>query len=83
MHWSDRAACREQEPELFFPIGDSGPAHQQIEAAKAVCGRCPVIEACLQFALTTRQSSGVWGGLSEDERNVRAQRHSAGTGHRG
>jgi WhiB family redox-sensing transcriptional regulator len=68
MDWSDRAACLREEPELFFPIGNTGPALIQIEEAKAVCNRCPVIDACLQFALASGQSAGVWGGLTEDER---------------
>jgi WhiB family redox-sensing transcriptional regulator len=62
-----RAACVEEDPKLFFPIGDTGPALLQIEEAKAVCRRCPLIESCLQGALD-RNESGVWGGLSEKER---------------
>lgn len=66
--WRDDSACRYEDPELHFPIGNTGPALVQIEQAKAVCRRCPVIEECLEWALQTRQESGVWGGLSEDER---------------
>ncbi|WP_078907562.1 WhiB family transcriptional regulator [Streptomyces stelliscabiei] len=63
-----RPACAEEDPELFFPIGDTGPALLQIEEAKAVCRRgCPLIESCLQGALD-RNESGVWGGMSEKER---------------
>ena len=68
MDWRHTAACRDEDPELFFPIGNTGPALQQIEEAKAVCRRCEVIEPCLKWALETGQDSGVWGGLSEDER---------------
>ena len=47
MDWRHRAACRDEDPELFFPIGNTGPALLQIEEAKAVCRRCPVIDtAC-------------------------------------
>ncbi|WP_435613572.1 WhiB family transcriptional regulator [Streptomyces sp. bgisy159] len=67
MDWRHNAACREEDPELFFPIGDTGPALLQIEEAKAVCRRCPVIEQCLQWALESGQAHGVWGGLSEAE----------------
>ena len=42
----------------------------QIERAKQVCGECTVRVDCLDFALTTNQDSGVWGGLSEEERRV-------------
>ncbi|MFM9812817.1 WhiB family transcriptional regulator [Streptomyces scabiei] len=68
MDWRHQASCRVEDPELFFPIGDTGPALLQIEEAKAVCRRCPVIERCLQWALESGQEAGVWGGLSEAER---------------
>lgn len=66
--WRDRAACRSEDPELFFPIGENGPALLQIEEAKTVCRRCPVIDSCLTWALDTGQQHGVWGGTSESER---------------
>lgn len=50
MQWRDRAACRDEDPELFFPIGSTGPALRQIEEAKAVCRRCPVVDDCLRYA---------------------------------
>ena len=66
--WRDRAACRDTSPELFFPIGTTGVALDQIDAAKRVCGQCPVASECLEFALATNQEAGVWGGLTEEER---------------
>ncbi|GGO85602.1 hypothetical protein GCM10012280_19760 [Wenjunlia tyrosinilytica] len=74
MDWRHRAVCREEDPELFFPIGNTGPALLQIEEAKAVCRRCPVMEQCLQWALESGQDAGVWGGLSEDERRAMKRR---------
>ena len=68
--WRDRAACLSVDPELFFPVGNSGAALEQMEKAKIVCGRCAVRDTCLQYALETGQDSGVWGGLSEDERRA-------------
>ncbi|MEV6131964.1 WhiB family transcriptional regulator [Streptomyces violaceusniger] len=68
------AACRDEEPDLFFPIGNTGPALLQAEEAKAVCRRCPVMETCLQWALDTNQHYGVWGGMSEDERRAMKRR---------
>ncbi|MFF3497277.1 WhiB family transcriptional regulator [Streptomyces sp. NPDC002795] len=63
-----RPACADEDPELFFPIGDTGPALLQVEEAKAVCRRCPLMESCLQGALDRGETAGVWGGLSEPER---------------
>jgi WhiB family redox-sensing transcriptional regulator len=74
MDWRDRAACLTVDPELFFPVGNTGPAVEQIERAKSVCSHCPVTEHCLQYALDTNQDSGVWGGLSEDERRALKRR---------
>ena len=70
MDWRHKAACRDEDPELFFPIGNTGPALGQIEAAKAICRVCTVVNECLQWAIETGQDSGVWGGLSEDERRA-------------
>jgi WhiB family transcriptional regulator, redox-sensing transcriptional regulator len=47
MTWRDRAPCLGVDPELFFPIGNTGPALLQIEEAKVVCRRCEVVEPCL------------------------------------
>ena len=57
MDWRHHAACRDEDPELFFPIGTSGPALLQVEQAKAVCRRCSVTDACLQWALESGQVS--------------------------
>ena len=55
MDWRDRAACLDEDPELFFPIGNTGPAILQIEEAKAVCRRCEVIDTCLKWAIESGQ----------------------------
>ena len=66
--WRDRAVCRDTDPDLFFPVGTTGSAVTEIEAAKALCRTCPVREQCLEFALRANQEAGVWGGASEEER---------------
>jgi len=66
--WRDRAACRDMDPDLFFPIGTTGPALDQIEAAKGICRVCPVKDPCLEYALATNQEAGIWGATSEEER---------------
>lgn len=72
--WRNRAACRDEDPSLFFPIGTVGPALLQIEDAKAVCARCPAREACLDWAMTVGEDHGVWGGLAEEERRALKRR---------
>jgi WhiB family redox-sensing transcriptional regulator len=66
--WRELSACRYSEPGLFFPIGTTGPAVDQIESAKEICSTCSVQEECLNYALETNQEAGVWGGYAEDER---------------
>ncbi len=68
--WRVGAACRDTDPELFFPVGTTGMAVDQIDNAKQVCDTCRSKDACLSFALATNQDSGVWGGLSEEERRT-------------
>ena len=76
MDWRHDALCRDEDPELFFPIGSNGPAERQIAAAKAVCTRCSVTKDCLSWAIESGQDSGVWGGLSEDERRALKRRNA-------
>ena len=68
--WRENSACRDTDPDLFFPVGTTGPAIEQIENAKAVCRVCDVQKSCLDYALTTNQDSGIWGGTSEEERRA-------------
>jgi WhiB family redox-sensing transcriptional regulator len=76
MDWRHRAICRDEDPELFFPVGTGGPALRQIAEAKSVCRRCPVMGECLAWALNSGQDHGVWGGMSEDERRALKRRHA-------
>ena len=66
--WRLESACRDTDPDLFFPVGTTGLALDQIRAAKTICRKCSVRSDCLEYALVTNQESGVWGGTSEDER---------------
>jgi WhiB family transcriptional regulator, redox-sensing transcriptional regulator len=77
MDWRNRAACRSQDPELFFPVGTTDRALAQLERAKAVCHTCPVREPCLDWALRSEpigQEAGVCAGLSEGERRTLKRR---------
>ena len=79
--WMRDALCRQVDSALFFPEGRGGSVVMQTEQAKQVCNLCPAKAACLAWALDTGQPSGVWGGLSEDERlpmlRARANRQSS------
>jgi WhiB family redox-sensing transcriptional regulator len=69
--WREEAACLECSALLFFGGDESEPqAERRVreEEAKRVCARCLVREPCLEYALSTRESYGIWGGLTEIER---------------
>jgi len=67
-HWRSRSACRDTDPDVFFPVGVTGNALEQIEAAQRICTACHVQQDCLEFALATNQEAGIWGGTTEEER---------------
>ncbi|MGN7248174.1 WhiB family transcriptional regulator [Janibacter anophelis] len=70
--WQFEGACRETGSESFYhPDGERGAARRLRDAAaKEICAACPVIAACREHALAIREPFGVWGGLTEDERQV-------------
>lgn len=63
--WRAEAACAGSDLDLFFPPEDD---FDKIAEAKDVCATCPVVDDCLQFALSTNQTDGVWGGMDANER---------------
>lgn len=66
--WRAAGLCITEDPELFHPVGTTAAALRATAQAKAICGRCPSIAACLDHALTTPVHDGIWGGLTEKER---------------
>ncbi|WP_116042693.1 WhiB family transcriptional regulator [Amycolatopsis palatopharyngis] len=72
--WQSRAACRDEDPELFFPVSDMGPGARQAAQAKSVCARCPVRAECLGYALDNGLDHGVFGGTTERERRELTRR---------
>jgi hypothetical protein len=72
--WRDDAACAGVDSDDWFPHSTNTTA---IHAIKQVCFGCPVMIDCAQYALTTRQDIGVWGGLSESQRNTFLTKHRA------
>jgi WhiB family redox-sensing transcriptional regulator len=61
VHWRAQAGCRDADPVTFFEA-------YEVNEAKRICAICPVQAPCLEYALSTRQEDGVWGGASEGER---------------
>ncbi len=70
--WRLSALCAQTDPELFFPEKGGGTAQ-----AKAVCSRCEVRTPCLDYALTTGQRDGIWGGLSTRQRQLLSRQRTA------
>lgn len=70
--WQSRGACRDTEATAFFhPEFERGSTRvTRAAAAKAICGRCPVLRQCREYALTAREAYGTWGGLDELERKA-------------
>ena len=68
--WQDSAECIESDPELFFPDTYKGANREIVQKAKAVCERCTVTESCAEYALNARETDGIWGGLTPDERKA-------------
>lgn len=71
----DRACNDDDVGDLFYPTHASG-----FPAAVAVCHRCPHEGDCLDWALETRQSFGVWGGRTPDERHEMLRQRKASPG---
>jgi WhiB family redox-sensing transcriptional regulator len=67
-HWTEYAACRGADPELFYPVSFAGPALGDLARAKAICTRCIVRTDCLSWALRAGEPDGVWGGTTPEER---------------
>ena len=70
--WQYAARCRTSDPELFFsPDNERGNARRaRQKKAKQICAECPVLQDCRNAAIRSREGFGVWGGMSEDERNA-------------
>lgn len=70
--WMSEAACKDSDPELFFPERNRSLA--AINMALAVCRECPVTAECLQYSMELENGawtvSGIWGGLSQRQRDA-------------
>ena len=72
--WRDRAACRAHDGELWFPVSSHPDAYEE---PRRICGACPVIDDCREWALDARVGHGMWGGLTADELDTERQRRVA------
>lgn len=68
--WMEQAACSTVDPDLFFMVGDTPEYRTATRQAKRICRRCPVMDACLDYALKINDRHGIWGGLTPWERQT-------------
>jgi WhiB family redox-sensing transcriptional regulator len=69
--WQEQGRCRTRAVEQFFADDqdlDQRERREQTEAARMVCGACPVRQQCLEHALRVPEPFGVWGGTTPAER---------------
>lgn len=74
--WMNDGACNGEDPTLWQPIGESSAFADQIEEARGICRACPVEALCREYALETRQPSGIWGSLAERDREMELRRRA-------
>lgn len=70
--WQLHGACRGADSSVFFhPDGERGRARAMREQrAKAICAECPVMQQCRDHALSVGEPYGIWGAMSESERDA-------------
>jgi len=77
--WREAAACLEHPAIVFFGADENeapGERRAREDRAKSICAQCPVCAECLDYALSTRESYGIWGGLTEIERRAKLRTRS-------
>jgi WhiB family redox-sensing transcriptional regulator len=77
--WQRLASCRGEDSVFFFApayFEKRGEKLAREAVAKRICARCPVSRPCLEFALATKETHGVWGGLNETERRAILKRQT-------
>ncbi len=74
--WRAAGACLSADPDLFFPIATgTAAAVRQISKAQRICAGCQVRKQCLDFAMRSGETHGIWGGTTPEERTrVRRRR---------
>ncbi|MFF3443592.1 WhiB family transcriptional regulator [Streptosporangium sp. NPDC002721] len=69
MSWDKNAACKREDPELFFPLSYASDT-PQVMAAKAICRHCPILTACRAYVTAHPQDDGIWAALTPRERRA-------------
>lgn len=81
MGWQTHAACRDADPELFFPPSDDDTsvivARHRIAVAP-ICSACPVATDCLRWALDSKQDHGLWAATTPTDRRAIRRTRRAG-----
>jgi len=71
LDWMDRIACKDQDPELFFPTATGKGATREAGAAALICAACPVQRECGEHRKRTGAASGVWGNTYHNTKGRR------------
>jgi WhiB family redox-sensing transcriptional regulator len=77
--WQRLAACRGEDSASYFAPSYFEKRRDKLAreaVAKRICAVCPVRQLCLDYALSTREGHGVWGGLNETERRAILKRQA-------
>jgi WhiB family redox-sensing transcriptional regulator len=81
--WQAAGACVSADPEIFFPVSAGGASARQIEQARRVCARCPVRRECLDWAMSSGEMHGIWGGTTPEDRTRVRRKEAARSRHAG
>lgn len=74
--WRNNAKCLGMDTEMFFPPREKDTYKAIADKAKSICmgkdGKpaCPVRKACLLYSVDSDIIYGIWGGMSNRERNA-------------
>jgi WhiB family redox-sensing transcriptional regulator len=71
--WTEQAACKGMDTNLFFPDDRTPQNSSKYDVAKQVCAECPVKEECLTYAIENDIRVGMFGGMSRKQRRVEAR----------
>jgi WhiB family redox-sensing transcriptional regulator len=65
--WQQRGACRQEAPNIWFPISYDD-RQTPVQKAKTICRGCPVLAECGQWVQANPQTDGIWAATTPPER---------------